>query len=63
MVLQTNKHWEPCRGVYEVVEGLLNYAAAEHCIRPHSHEALVILRVLHELRWLANVSKKGVSQG
>ena len=63
MVLHTNKHWEPCRGVYEVVEGFLNYVATEHCIRPHSHEALVILRVLHELRWLANVSKKGVSQG
>ena len=63
MILHTNKHWEPCRGVFEVVEGFLNYVASEHCIRPHSHEALAILRVLHELRWLANVTKKGVSQG
>lgn len=62
MVIETNKHWEPCKSVFEVVTGLLNYVAAEHVIRPYSYEALTILRVLHELRWLSGVSKPGFSQ-
>ena len=40
--------WEGLEGVKGIMEALLNLAALELSIRPHSFQALEMLRVIHE---------------
>ena len=62
LTFDMKKKYEECKTVYEVVTSFLNYVALEQRIRPHSHEALTILRVLHDLRWLSEIVKQGFNQ-
>ena len=54
MDIDTDISWENCEGMKEVMEGVLNLVALEHAIRPHSHQGIVILRVLHEVAYGQN---------
>ena len=49
MDIDTCISWENCEDMKEVMEGMLNLVALEHAIRPHSHQGIVILRVLNEV--------------
>ena len=46
--------WEGCDGVRDVMDGLMNMAALEFAIRPHSYQASVIIRVLHKVSFGKN---------
>ena len=51
--------WEGCDGVRDVMEGLQNMAALEFAIRPHSYQAHVNIRVLHEVSVRMNYVSSG----
>ena len=48
--------WEGLEGVKEVMEALLNLAALEFSILPHSFQSLVIVRGFHKNNLRANHS-------
>ena len=48
--------------VKDVMEALLNLAALEFSIRPHSYQALVMLRVIHENNIGANHTKTALNR-
>ena len=54
MDIDTGISWESCEGMKEVMEGVLNLLALEHSIRSHSHQGIVILRVLYEVAYGQN---------
>ena len=54
MDVMSGINWEGCEGVKDVMEGIFNMAALEFSIRPHSYQALVLLRVLHEVGYGQN---------
>ena len=54
MDIDTGISWENCEGIKEVMEGVLNLVALEHAIHPHSHQGIVILRLLHEVAYGQN---------
>ena len=51
MDIDTGISLERCE---EVMESVLNLVALKHGIRPHSHQGIVILRVLHEVAYGQN---------
>jgi hypothetical protein len=59
MDVMSGINWEGCEGVKDVMEGVLNMAALEFSIRRHSFQALVLLRVLHEVGYGQNYVNTG----
>jgi hypothetical protein len=62
MDVMSGINWEGCEGVRDHMEGVLNLAALEFSVRPHSYQALVLLRVLHEVSYGQNYISSGHEQ-
>ena len=50
LICRASHNWAEADNLWELVDGVKNYVAAIFMIRPYSYEAVVLDRVLHQIR-------------
>ena len=60
--LGLHKAWREAESMQELMEGLFFLASATFSIRPWSHEAIALLKALHDVRYFFNVTDDTASQ-